>query len=90
VLESIVVAPITATIDRGLEKQFTATGIYTDGSMQDMTSLVVWSSSNTAVALFNNTAGRQGIAVATYYGGTTLITANMSGITSNKAVLTVP
>jgi hypothetical protein len=89
VLESILVTPLTATIFKGQERQFTATGIYTDGSMLDLTTSAVWNSSNITVAFFNNTVGRQGIAVATQNVGTSFISATMSGITSNAALLTV-
>jgi hypothetical protein len=89
VLESILITPVTATIFRGTERQFNATGIYTDGSMQDFTTAVVWNSSEPTIAFFNNTAGRMGIAVATQTAGTSFITATMSGMTSNSAVLIV-
>jgi hypothetical protein len=88
-LESILVTPVTATISRGTERQFNATGINTDGSVLDLTTSVVWNSSVPTIAFFNNTAGRMGIAVATQTAGTTSITATMSGITSNQAILTV-
>jgi hypothetical protein len=89
VLESILVTPVTATTGQGTDKQFNATGIYTNGSMQDLTTSVVWNSSNTTVAFFDNVAGRMGIAVARFSPGTTLITATVLGITSNQAILTV-
>ncbi|MHB8844532.1 MAG: Ig-like domain-containing protein [Nitrospirota bacterium] len=90
VLESISVTPATITGAKGTDIQFTATGIYTNGTTQNFTTSAIWNSSNTNVAFFNNIAGRMGIAVVTVNGGTTLITATMSGITSNAAVLTVP
>jgi hypothetical protein len=49
-LSSIAVTPSIPTIAQGITQQFTATGTYSDGSTQDVTSSVAWSSSNTTVA----------------------------------------
>ena len=53
-LVSIVINPQTPTIALGTTQQFTATGTYTDGSMQDVTSVVTWSSSSATVAIISN------------------------------------
>src|ERR1700723_4121239 len=79
-LASIAVGPPDSTVAMGLSSQFTATGIYSDGSKQDISSQVQWSSANAAAAWISN-AG-----LATTVGpGSTLITAKlgkMSGSTS--------
>ena len=46
VLSSIAVTPPNPSISNGTTQQFTATGSYTDGSTQNLTNLVTWSSSN--------------------------------------------
>jgi Fe-S cluster assembly iron-binding protein IscA len=76
-----VTAPLTS-VAVGNTDQFTATGHYSDGSTQDLTSTATWNSTNTAAATISNTAGTQGLArsVAT---GNTNITASMNGVTSS-------
>src|SRR5208282_1211748 len=49
-LQSIAVTPSNPTLALGTTQQFTATGTYTDGSTQDLTSSAIWSSSNLSVA----------------------------------------
>jgi uncharacterized protein YjdB len=49
-LTSIQISPANSTIDIGQTQQFTAQGTFSDGSTKDLTNLVTWSSSNTAVA----------------------------------------
>ena len=79
-LTSIAVGPPDSSVAMGLSSQFTATGLYSDGSKQDVSSQVTWSSTNAAAAWISN-AG-----LATTAGpGSTLITAKlgkMSGSTS--------
>src|ERR1700727_368369 len=79
-LTSISVGPPDSSIAMGLTSQFTATGLYSDGSKQDISSQVTWSSANAAAAWIS-TAG-----LATTAGpGAPLITAKlgkMSGSTS--------
>ena len=55
-LSSIAVVPNSpANIKVGLTQQFTATGTYSDGSMSDITTQVVWTSSNTSTATISAT-----------------------------------
>jgi uncharacterized protein YjdB len=49
-LVSLQVFPGNATVAPGANKQFTATGNFSDGSSHDMTGSVQWSSSNSSVA----------------------------------------
>ncbi len=50
-LTSIAVTPATSTLWVGLDpQQFTATGHYSDGTTQNLTSSATWSSSSTNVA----------------------------------------
>src|SRR6516225_4772628 len=50
VLQYVTISPSTATASVGGTSQFTAQAYYSNGSIQDGTSLVTWASSNTSVA----------------------------------------
>ncbi len=82
-LTAITVTFTSNTIPTGTSDQFHATGTYSDGSSQDLTSLVTWTSSATDVATIDRTGLATGLT-----GGTTTITAT-SGITQGTATLTV-
>jgi Big-like domain-containing protein len=82
-LTSINVTPMNPTISNGNQQQFKATGHYSDGSMQDLTASVTWSSSDTNVATIS-TGG-----LATTVGtGTSTIQA-VSGSVPGSTLLTV-
>src|SRR4029077_9229502 len=87
-LVSIQVTSPAASIANGLTQQFTATGVYTDNSTQDLTSVVTWGSSDTTVATISNASGSSGLASAAGTGSTN-ISASVSGVTSLAAPLTV-
>ena len=53
-LTSITIAPVTSSAALGTLVQFTAMGGYSDGSMQDLTASVTWSSSDPGVATLSN------------------------------------
>jgi len=74
-LASIAVTPANPTIAVGATQQFTATGTYSDGSTQNLTSRVTWTSSKTAVATINT----NGLATAVS-AGATVISAALSGV----------
>ena len=75
-LASIRVTPANQTIQTGQNLQFTATGSFSDGSIQNLTTAVNWTSSNMAAAIVSNAAGSQGLATASAnMAGTTVITA---------------
>jgi len=82
-LISITVNPAGPSIALGTTQQFTATGTFTDGSTQDLTTSATWGSSNTVVATVNSSA--LGTSLAT---GTATITATLGG-TSGSMLLTV-
>jgi uncharacterized protein YjdB len=89
VLTRIDVTPLnTVNSPLGLDVQFTATGVYTDTTTQNLTSTVTWSSSNTAVATISNALGTEGLA-ETLTVGTTTITATNGTLTSAPASLNV-
>lgn len=82
---SIDIRPNAATIQSGATQQYSAVAAYTDGSTGDVTSSVVWNSTNPGVAAID--AG--GLATGVGAGGATNITASNNGITSDTALLTV-
>jgi len=65
-------------------QQFQAIGIYSDGSTQIITTLVTWVSSAPNIASISSAGLATGIVA-----GTTLITANMPGITSKPVTVNV-
>ena len=67
-LTSLVVAPQAATAFSGEQRAFTATGTLTDGTSEDFTTRVAWTSSNTSVA----TIAASGVASALNAGQTTI------------------
>jgi hypothetical protein len=81
---SLAVTPATASVAVGVSTQLTATGTFVDGTTQDFTTLVNWSSSNPTAA----TVGYQTGLVSGLAGGTSTITATLGSATST-AQLTV-
>ena len=78
-LVSIDILPFVTSIAKGTQLQFTALGSYSDGSTQDLTSLVVWSTSGDGIAAISNAAGSQGLVTGTGV-GTATITAQLDGV----------
>ena len=83
VLTNIVVTPITTVVGVNGNVQFTATGVFSDNSTQDITSQVVWSSSNGGFATINAAGLATGLST-----GSLTITAT-SGAVSGSATLNV-
>jgi uncharacterized repeat protein (TIGR03803 family) len=69
---------VTSDLPRGLSTQFTAQGNFSDGTSQDISSLVIWASSSPSTATINTSV--QAVAVAP---GTTSISASRNGITQS-------
>src|SRR5438477_7228159 len=79
-LMSITITPANPTISVRAFEQFTASGTYSDGSIQNLTKGVTWSSSAPAVATIQTTGqATPGLASATE-AGTATITANSDGV----------
>ena len=82
-LQSVMVSPAQQSLALGLQQQYNATAIYSDGTSQDVSSTATWTSSQTSVAAIT-TSG-----LATTKGtGTSTITAT-SGTIFGTASLTV-
>ncbi|WP_455219245.1 Ig-like domain-containing protein [Kaarinaea lacus] len=60
-LESISVSPQDQSIPNNSSLQFSAVGHFSDGSTQDLTELVTWSSLSPELALASNAAGEKGV-----------------------------
>lgn len=86
-LNAIEISPINPFCVKGIDVQFNATGIFSDNTTLDMTSFVVWKSSNILVSSANNAARVRGH-FQCEKSGTTDISA-MSGGTTGTTVLTV-
>lgn len=84
-LTGIAITPSTATVAIGLNAAFAATATYSDATTADLTSQVMWSSADTAIATINASTGiATGVAL-----GSTSVSASFSGITAPTAGLTV-
>lgn len=86
-LVSIGVTPATPSIAKGLTRQFTATGVYSDLSTQDLTANVTWGSSTPTVATLSNAPASRGLLSAADV-GTTTVSATLGGVTG-QTVATV-
>jgi trimeric autotransporter adhesin len=78
-LVSIVVTPVTPTIAVSSTQLFTATGSFSDGSTENMSTLATWSSSNTAVATMSGSS-------ATGQGGGTALISAVFGVTGSTTL----
>jgi hypothetical protein len=67
-LVSIAVTPANSSMAVGTTKQYTATGAFSDSSLQDITAVAVWTSSTPATATIN----AQGLASSVATGTTTI------------------
>ncbi len=84
-LESIAVTPANPSVAIGQNQQFVATGLYADGSTQDLTSSVSWSSSQPAVAAITSAGLSSGLS-----GGSTTITAALGSISASVTLSVNP
>ena len=84
VLVSIEVDPYNAATVVGVTRQFTASGVYSDSTVQDLTQQVTWSTSDKKVAAISTAAGSKGLATPAKVGSTTIsaILGGMSGTTT--------
>lgn len=84
-LSSVTVTPSNPSIPNVSAQQFTATGAYSDGSTQNLTNSVVWTSSNTSVATINSTG------LATAVGaGTSTIRATQGSVNGSTTLTVTP
>ena len=86
---SIAVTPTTQTIGVGGSVPYIATATMSDGSHQDVTSSVNWTSTDAAVASISSMAPTAGVARGLAAGMTTIRATMMVGGVSGSATLTV-
>lgn len=84
-IASISVTPDDLTLAIGVGQQYTASAIYSDGSIQDLATGVTWTSSNTNIATIDG----KGLAT-TLASGTTTITATVGTFTDSSVITVVP
>ncbi|HLI63106.1 MAG TPA: beta-propeller fold lactonase family protein [Terriglobales bacterium] len=85
-LTSIQLSPASATIRLGTSQQYTATGSYSDGTQQDVTTSVTWSSSQPDAVFVNNQDGRNGFATGIGE-GTSTITASEGTVQATATLM---
>jgi uncharacterized protein YjdB len=81
-LQQVQVTPANASLPRGVPQHFTATGLYSNGTTQDLTTTVTWSSSDAVKVAISNAAGSEGLASTLNVGAVT-ITATRLGISGS-------
>jgi uncharacterized protein YjdB len=87
-LVSIAISPQSPTITAGSTQQFTATGTFSDGSKQTITTSVTWISGTLGVATISNASGSQGLATAVGAGTSTISASQGSISTSTELTVT--
>jgi uncharacterized protein YjdB len=85
-LSAIAVSPGNANVANGTNQQFTAIGIFSDATTQDVTLTVDWSSSNPGVASISNASGTRGLASALSVGQTS-ISAKLGAVTGSTSLV---
>lgn len=80
-LISIAVAPVNAAIGVGKTVQYSAYGTYSDGSSQNLTSSVTWSSANVKIATIASGGLATGVKA-----GTTTIMATIGAVTGGSSL----
>jgi uncharacterized protein YjdB len=83
-LTSLLISPANPVVPIGDSERFAVTGVFSDGSKQDVTSTVTWTIANPDIASVDKT----GMAVAKHSGNTVIEA--VSGSISAKITFTVP
>lgn len=86
-LSRIEVAPATASVAAGIEQQFTAVAVFTDGFRQVLTRDAAWSVADGNIASVSTAVGTRGLAKG-LVPGSTAVKATYAGVTG-EATLTV-
>lgn len=81
VLTSLAIDPVNGKIAQLTSQQFHATGTYSDGSTQNLTEKVSWTSSNTAAATIATSGRLKGLAP-----GTTTVAATIGSFTASATL----
>lgn len=95
ILDSIEVASVPAmitSVPKGLSVQYVAIGHFSDGTTQDISSLVSWSVDNATVASISNKSGSRGLLITGSMGmgvGTVVVTASQGTTLMTSTTLRV-
>ncbi len=93
VLSTVTVGPSNLNLNQGATQQMTATGTYNDGSTKNLTTGVVWSSSDPGFVSISNSGIVTGVSVGsstiTAQDGTVTGTASVTVALSNVTAITV-
>jgi uncharacterized protein YjdB len=81
-LSSIAVTPSNPSVPIGVTEQFTATGTFSDGSTQNLTSAVSWSAVSTSIASITTGGLAKGLAI-----GTATVTATSGSISGSTNLM---
>ena len=84
-LTAIAVTPTNPAIAKGTTVQLTATGTFTDGSTQDLTTQVNWASGDDTIAQVSNLSDTEGLLTGVGAGSTS-IAATLGGIAGSTTV----
>lgn len=84
-LSSIEVTPANSSVPKGTSRTLTATGVFTDGTTQNLTATATWASASPAVATVGNTSADKG-KVTGVEKGQAVISATASGVTGSTTV----
>ena len=84
-LVSISVTSSNPSMAKGTTKQFTATGTFSDNSVQEVTDQASWSSSTASVATIGDTAASKGLARSAAT-GSTVITATVATVSGTQTL----
>ena len=82
VLTELTISPANTSIPTGLSQRFSASGLYSDGSIQDLSTQVTWISDNKASAIIDNITTLEGTAHSLSEGDVT-ISATRDNITDS-------
>ena len=88
-LTSIQLDATNLSLPKGTSHTFVATGLFTDGTSQDVTAQAAWVSSNATAAPVSNAAGTRG-EVSALAVGSALITASLQGVSATANVTVTP
>ena len=89
-LTSLSITPSTISIPAGLSQQLSVSGIYSDGSKKDLSAVVNWSSSDTAIASVSNIAPKGLVYAATTGAATITVTEPGTGLTATASISATP
>jgi hypothetical protein len=86
VLVSLGLSPSSLTLSSSGTAQLTAIGFFSDGTTQDLTTAVSWTSANPAVVQVSNASGSEGLASGISAGNTS-ISATQGSVSASLNVL---